>query len=423
MKPHRILYVTRISKGGVAIVMDQIVRGIDKNLYTPVILFDTHQSSKIREDFTNSGIKTIDMIECRDFQYPKENQSGIKNDRFMVSIKSHFNESISEIFSEMKSTWRFFFRVAPKALTFLHIIHKNKIDLVHTHSDLRRGQPEILAARIAGIPCITHRHGYSNYTHFDKLFDRLVHTNIYISKYVAQYHISMGESRLKGKIIHNGVDLDKYNKKYDSLKVRKEFHCMPDQIMIGHIARIDWWKGHEVFIEALANVTKKNLNVKGLIIGELAELNYERNKIYLENLNNMVKRLGLEEKVIFTGHRSDIPFILAALDIVVHASSIPEPFGLTVIEGMAAGKPVVATGAGGVLDVIENGVNGYLVPRRDPEKMAEAFVKIVSDKDKAKRMGICARKRVSEKFTLNHQISAIQELYDTIFANKKKRSL
>ena len=91
MKPHRILYVTRISKGGVAIVMDQIVRGIDKNLYTPVILFDTHQSSKIREDITNSGIKTIDMIECRDFQYPKENQSGIKNDRFLVSIKSLFD--------------------------------------------------------------------------------------------------------------------------------------------------------------------------------------------------------------------------------------------------------------------------------------------------------------------------------------------
>ena len=103
----------------------------------------------------------------------------------------------------------------------------------------------------------------------------------------------------------------------------------------------------------------------------------------------------------------------------MHASSIPEPFGLTVIEGMAAGKPVVATGAGGVLDVIENGVNGYLVPCRDPEKMAEAIVKILSDRDKAKRIGICARKRVSEKFTLNHQISAIQELYDTIFAIKK----
>ena len=423
MKPHRILYVTRISKGGVAIVMDQIVRCIDKNLYTPVILFDTSQSSKIRQDFINSGIKTIDMTECRDFQYPKENRSGIKNDRFLGSIKSHFSERVSEIFSEMKSTWRFFFQVAPKALSFLQIIHNNKIDLVHTHSDLRRGQPEILAARIAGIPCITHRHGCSRYSNFDKFFDRFVHTNIYISKYIAQYHISVGESRLKGKIIHNGVDLDKYDKKYDSFKVRREFHCTSDQILIGHVARIDWWKGHEIFIEALAGVVNKNINVKGLIIGGVAELNYERNRRYLETLNNMVKRLGIEEKVIFTGHRSDIPFILSALDIVVHASSIPEPFGLTVIEGMAAGKPVVATGAGGVLDVIENGVNGQLVPCRDSEKMAEAIVKIVTDRDKAKRMGIYARKRISEKFTLNHQITAIQELYDTIFANKKKRSL
>ena len=419
MKPRNILYVTRISKGGVAIVMDQIVRGIDKNLYKPVILFDTPQSSKIRKDITNSGVKTIDMIECRELQHPKENQSGIKNDRFLVSIKTHFNERFSEIFSEMKSTWRFFFRVAPKALLFLHIIHKNKIDLVHTHSDLRRGQPEILAAWLSGIPCITHRHGCSRYSNFDKFFDRFVHTNVYISKYIAQYHISIGESRLKGKIIHNGVDINKYNKKYDSFKVRREFHCTSDQILIGHIARIDWWKGHEVFIEALASVANKNNKVKGFIIGGLAELNYNRSKRYLKTLINNVKRLGLEEKIIFTGHRSDIPVVLSALDIVVHASSIPEPFGLTVIEGMAAGKPVVATRAGGVLDIIENGVNGYLVPCRDPEKLAETIVKILSEKDQAKRIGTNARKRVSEKFTLKQQISSLQQLYDTIFANKK----
>ena len=419
MKPRNILYVTRISKGGLAIVMDQIVRGVDKSLYKPVILFDTPQSSKIRKDITNSGIKTIDMIECRDLQHLKEHQSGIKSDRFLVTIKGLFDERVSGIFSEMKSTWRFFFRVAPKALLFLNIIHKNKIDLVHTHSDLRRGQPEILAARIAGIPCITHRHGCSRYSNFDKFFDRFVHTNIYISEYIAQYHASLGESRLKGKIIHNGVDFDKYNKKYDSFEVRREFHCTSDQILIGHIARIDWWKGHEIFIEALARVANKQKNVKGLIIGEVAELNYERSKRYLKTLHNMVKGLGLEEKIIFTGYRSDIPFILSALDIVVHASSIPEPFGLTVIEGMAAGKPVVATGAGGVLDIIENGVNGYLVPCKDPEKMAEAIEKIILDKEKAKRIGIYARKRVSEKFTLDHQISAIQELYDNIFAIKK----
>ena len=414
MKPRNILYVTRISKGGLAIVMDQIVRGIHKNLYTPVILFDTPQSSKIREDITNSGIKTIDMIKCCDLQHPKEKQSGKKSDRFLVSIKSHFNERNSEFFSEMKSTWRFFYRVAPKAILFLHIIHKNKIDLVHTHSDLRHGQPEILAARIAGIPCITHRHGCSRYSKFDKFFDRFVHTNIYISKYIAQYHISVGESSLKGKIIHNGVDFDKYNKKYDSFKVRREFQCTSDQILIGHIARISWWKGHEIFIEALANVVNKNYNVKGLIIGGVAELNYERSQRYLDSLQNMVKYFGIEGKIIFTGHREDVPRIMAALDIIVNATSTREPFGLTIIEGMASGKPVIATAAGGALDIIEDGVNGILVPTKDSNSLSKEIIKIIIDKNKSKKMGNAAKQRIIKNFTVKHQITALQKLYKSI---------
>ena len=109
-----------------------------------------------------------------------------------------------------------------------------------------------------------------------------------------------------------------------------------------------------------------------------------------------------------------MPCLVAALDVVVHASSTPEPFGLTVIEGMAAGKPVVATAAGGVLDIIEDGVNGMLVPCKDSKAMARAILQILSDRDKAKKMGLAARRRVTEKFTVQHQVTAVQKLYDSI---------
>lgn len=398
-------------------MLDQLARGLDKDLYEPVVLFDTPQSSEIRQKLVSSNIKTIELMECRDIlqdkvssQPPTKRNIGSLLERFFLGKRAR------QLYFVLKSARQFFFQEMPRIKRCVKIIRENKIDLVHTHSDLRRGKPEIVAARLTGVPCITHRHGYADYTLFDTLFAGFVDTNIYISNDVAEYHIAQGESRTKGKIIHNGVSMSDYMQSYDTLQVRKEFGCTSEQVLVGIVGRIDWWKGHEFFLEAMADVVNKNHNIRGLIIGGLAELSYDSSSSYLDRLHVMVKSLGLGEKIIFTGHRSDVPCLVAALDVVVHASSAPEPFGLTVIEGMAAGKPVVATAAGGVLDIIEDGVNGLLVPCKDSKAMARAILQILSDRDKAEQMGMAARRRVTEKFTVQHQVIAVQKLYESILA-------
>ena len=398
-------------------VLDQLARGLNKDLYETVVLFDTAQSSTIRKELVSSDIKTIELVKCRDLEHGKKKSKVTGKKSIATWLKSHFGQGICDIYIALKSTSFFFSREIPRIKLFLSIVRKNKIDIVHTHSDLCRGKPEIVAAKIAGIPCITHHHGYANYNLFDKLFAGLVHTNIYISKSVGEHYIVQGESRAKAKIIHNGVSLSDYTRAYDPLPVRKEFNCSPDQLLIGLVARLDWWKGHEFFIEALAEVETKFHNIKGLIIGGLAELNYDSSKRYLNRLHGMVKTLGLTEKIIFVDHRSDVPCLLVALDVVVHASSTPEPFGLTVIEGMAVAKPVVATAAGGVLDIIEDGVNGLLVPCKDSKAMAAAISKVLADRSAAQRMGLAARQRVIEKFTIQRQIADMQRLYDSVLGN------
>jgi glycosyltransferase involved in cell wall biosynthesis len=329
-------------------------------------------------------------------------------------IETHLGKRFHHIYLSLKSAWVFFLHEAPRVKLFLRIIRDNKIDLIHTFSNLHRGKSEIVAAKLAGIPCITHRQGYINYTRFDTLFAGFVNANIYISNDVAEYYIAQGESRAKGKIIHNWVNLSDFKKSPDVLEVRKEFDCKSDQMLVGLVGRLDWWKGHEFFLEAMAEIVNKNYNIKGLIIGGLAELNYDVNSRYLEKLHGLVKSLGLEENVIFTGHRRDIPRLVASLDVLVHASSTPEPFGVVIIEGMAAGKPVVATAAGGVLDIIEDGVNGLLVPCKDSNAMAKAIIKLLSDRNKAEQMGLAAHRRVAEKFTLQQKVFDVQKLYESI---------
>jgi glycosyltransferase involved in cell wall biosynthesis len=156
-----------------------------------------------------------------------------------------------------------------------------------------------------------------------------------------------------------------------------------------------------------------------LIVGEVWNDKGGKNHRYYKRLKSLVRSLDIDDKIIFTGFRSDIPRFISAFDIVVLASSEPEPFGLVVIEGMAAGKPVIATASGGILDIIEDGVNGLLVPCKDSKAMAEAILEIVFNKDKAQRMGLAARRRVAERFTMERQIKAVEELYDSLLGTLK----
>ena len=241
---------------------------------------------------------------------------------------------------------------------------------------------------------------------------------------MAEHYVCHGKSRSKGTIIHNGVDMSKFTQSYSTESVRKEFGIKPDQTLVGMIGRMDWWKGHEYFLEAMARAAKHIAGLRGIIIGAAGKdviSNLKINRQYFQKLKSLIKTLNLADSIILTEYRNDVPRLFAALDVLVHASSIPEPFGLAVIEGMAAGKPVVATAAGGVLEIIEDGVNGLLVPCKDSEAMARAILQIISNPDRAKQMGLAARRRVAEKFTVQHQVKAVEKLYDDMLAKPKRR--
>jgi glycosyltransferase involved in cell wall biosynthesis len=251
-------------------------------------------------------------------------------------------------------------------------------------------------------------------THFDKAFARFVDAYIYISNDLAEHHIAQGEPEYKGIVIHNGLDLQAFTRTYDSTLIRSELSITSDEILVGLPGRISYWKGQDYFLEAIAEVTKQIPNLKGLIIGGLFDNSFGHDRRYFRKLQSLLKSLNLVDKILFTGLRSDMPRVLSALDVVVHASIVREPFGLVIIEGMAAGKPVIATGAGGVLDIIEDGVNGMLVPCKDSKAMAQAILHVISNKAKAKQMGLAARRHVANKFSVQRQVTAVQELYDSI---------
>ena len=416
MNQKKILHVIRHDKGGSAVVVDLITKNLNRKKYEAIIYLEKPNRLIPKRTLLKSIInkKTKNGI-----KYETTRQKGNKRVDINLGekIECAFGKRAVKFYFSIKSAYGFITKQAPKINKYIKIIRNNKISLVHTHSELIHGKPEILAAKIVGIPCICHIHAYYKPNHFDKFFKRFVNSFICISNDVAKIYNRNDCIEKKTIIIHNGIDITPYNYNFDNEHIRKELGVKSEDILVCLVGRIVSWKGHEYFIKAIADIANKFPELKGIIVGGIHDDYFGLKRAYFNKLKFIIKELNLKEKIVFTGFRKDVPRILSAMDIVVHASTNPEPFGLVIIEGMASGKPVIATKAGGVLDIIEDGVNGIIVKCKDAKAIANAIYQLVSDKEKSIKIGLGGQKKVYKNFRIEKQIIAIQKLYDNILSS------
>jgi glycosyltransferase involved in cell wall biosynthesis len=210
--------------------------------------------------------------------------------------------------------------------------------------------------------------------------------------------------------IYTGIDPTKFNELKGKSAIQKELGIQEHDRMIGLIGQPIPEKGHRYFIEAASHIVQDFPNAKFLIVGYLFD------SLYQKELNSMVENLKLKEKVIFTGWRDDIPSIVSSLDILAHARITPEPAALVLMEAMSVAKPVVGTSTGGTPELIQDGVNGYLVPPKDAKAMAEAILSLLKDPQKAKSMGRAGQRRFNSFLTLEKHIQEIEKLYEEILS-------
>jgi glycosyltransferase involved in cell wall biosynthesis len=135
---------------------------------------------------------------------------------------------------------------------------------------------------------------------------------------------------------------------------------------------------------------------------------------YFEAIRAMIADSGYAARFVLTGYREDVEEYYAAVDIVVHASVAPEPFGMVVPEGMAARRPVIATDAGGPREVVSHGMDGLLVPPGDVPALAEAILELASDSARRARMGARGRQKVLDRFRIATNADRVREVYDGV---------
>ncbi len=176
--------------------------------------------------------------------------------------------------------------------------------------------------------------------------------------------------------------------------------------LIGVFGRLSLWKGQGVFIDAIARLPgTTGVIVGGPLFGHEA---------FAAELSDKVAALGLQDRIRFLGFRNDIPLLMTAMDIVVHSSIAPEPFGRVVVEGMLAGKPMVASAAGGVLEIIEHGKTGWLYEPGNAVALADTLQMVLDNQAQAGTIAAAGRLRAQTTFTIPATVRQIEDALQRI---------
>ena len=271
----------------------------------------------------------------------------------------------------------------------------------------------IVGSRLAGVPCLCHVRNFDPLTWLDRRLARWVAQFIFISRAVAEGYASQGLVPTWSEVIPNAIGSEAFASPQETQAIRRRLGWSDHNFIVVNTGRLVRWKGQDIFLQAMARVADVAPHLRCFIVGEP---DGDANSLaFAEELKVLAESLGLAERVTFTGFRDDALQLMKASDVVVHSASTPEPFGRVIIEGMAAGKPVVATRAGGVVDIIEDGYDGLLVPPRDSQAMAEAVLAVQADPVWAGRLGGRALVKVRRQFTLDQHAERVQRVYQRVW--------
>jgi len=311
------------------------------------------------------------------------------------------------------------------ALAVLHMtlfMKRNPYHIVHTHNS-KAGFVGRLAARLAGVPVVVHTvHGFSFHDEeppwrqrlfriAERLASHWCDCMIFISQplvdWALQEKIGDPEKAVK---IYSGIELDRFKPVAgeEAKRLRKKWRLGEQDAVVGIVSKLWDGKGHDTLIRAFREIRNRKEGARLVIVGD---------GYLLKRLRDLVDKYALKDAVVFTGFQEDVAQVLGTFDVAV-LPSLFEGMGRVLLEAMAMEKPVVASRVGGIPDLVEHGVNGYLVSPGDAKELEHYVLAILGDPPLGRRMGREGRQRISSRFSADTMVDSIDRVYRELLSRK-----
>ena len=381
--------------GGSFFSLLYLVSGLDRNKYNPVVVFHTEHSLLPR--YHEAGIKTLIIERPKPWvASPPESIIG--------KLFHPLTRTFQKIFNFIK-----FFPLT--GLSYARLMRKHDIKLLHLNNSIVKNHDWMLGARLVGVKCLTHERGINRrYSKMARYFASRIAGIICISNAVKDTLVSHGISDRNISIIYNGIDPGIVKVSQEPSEILGKHGTEDGQIVIGVIGNIKEWKGQETAIRAMPEILARYPNVVCYLVGDTSR----DDQYYKDRLTGIIRELGIEKNIVFTGYTTNVANYLNIMKVVLHTSVAPEPFGRVLIEAMSMKKPLIGTRAGAVPEIIEEGESGFTFEPGNHHELAEKVLAIISNDSLADNMASRGYEIVNSKFNISNNIAATQKLYQQI---------
>ena len=390
--PRRILFVDHIAVlGGGELALLALIQALDRRRFEPVVLLFSEGplAAELRP-----------LAETHILPMPQELLDARRDSLRGSRLPWRKGVGLVRFLQQLSATLD---RLRP------HLVHTNSLK-----ADLLAG----LVTRFAGLPLVWHMRDRIDRDYLPAAAVRFVRAacRVVPTALIANSRATLASLRLpEGKpavVVSSGIHLQPFVEAGKHAETLGNALAAHHPIAIGLIGRICPWKGQEPFLRAAALLAKQHPAMRFYVVGAplFGEIEFE------ESLHALVRDLGIAERVFFTGFERDIPGRIAQLHLVIHASTIPEPFGQVIVQGMAAGRPVIASQGGGPSEIITDGVTGWLVPRGNPEALAAAVHQLLANPAETEAVARAGQTEVLARYGSDQTTPLVEDLYEQLLS-------
>jgi len=400
----RVLFVEASSGGvvgGSLTGLYHLIRGLDRSRFAPAIAL--YEPKSIETDLRGIDVPVYHVRRRR-----------LRKEHALLKYESYHRAKTSRGVASLLRFGRHGLRLGieegPSAVRLAGVMRRAHADVVHLGNGIRANYDGILACLLTRTPCVCHVKGFEKYSDRERWIAPRIDAVICMTRAIEEHCRQHRVCGRRTDVVYDALDEAAFMPQRSAADIRTELGIENGGPCLGVVGNIQEWKGQTVLVEAMARVVAAVPTARALIVGGV----HRAGAAYNQQLEERIRALHLERVVSVTGFRTDIADVMNALDVVVHTSVRPEPFGRVILEAMLLGKPVVATAAGGVPELIQDGETGFLTPPGDAERLAERLITLLQNAPLRGGMGQRARTWAHEQFSLSRHVATMSGIYEAL---------